>query len=204
MSVLGYFGSFYGYEGLELLVESFAALCAHRPDVRLLLAGGGMREQDLRNQVAALGLEDRVIFAGRVPHEEMQRYYSVVDVMIYPRLRARVTELVTPLKPLEAMAQGRLVLASDVGGHRELVRDGETGYLFAAGDPVALADKIQRLLDQREHWPRIRMQARRFIETERTWKASVGRYVDVYRDAGGSAASAQASLAEETKNVETI
>ncbi len=202
--VLGYFGSFYGYEGLELLVESFALLCARRPDLRLLLAGGGVREQAVRDRVAALGLADRVILAGRVPHEEVQRYYSVVDVMVYPRLRVRVTELVTPLKPLEAMAQGRLVLASDVGGHRELVRDGDTGYLFAADDPLALADKVETMLDQREHWPGIRQRARRFVETERTWKASVARYVDVYRNAAGPVAFGQASLVKETKNVETI
>ena len=54
-------------------------------------------------------------------------------MLVYPRLSMRLTELVTPLKPLEAMAQGRLVLASDVGGHRELIRDGETGTLFKAG-----------------------------------------------------------------------
>ncbi len=80
-----------------------------------------------------------MIFTGRVPHAQVQRYYELIDVLAYPRLPIRLTELVTPLKPLEAMAQGRMFVASDVGGHRELIRDGETGFLFRAGDVAALA-----------------------------------------------------------------
>ncbi len=100
----------------------------------MLLVGGGPQEQALKALAAERGLADRVIFAGRVPHGEVQRYYDLIDVLAYPRHRMRLTELVTPLKPLEAMAQGRMFVASDVGGHRELVRDGETGFLFPAGD----------------------------------------------------------------------
>lgn len=110
----------------------------------------------------------------------MQRYYELIDVLAYPRLPIRLTELVTPLKPLEAMAQGRMFVASDVGGHRELVRDGETGFLFKAGDAEALEIALERVLSQRERWPKILLQARRFIEVERTWAASVARYAEVY------------------------
>jgi glycosyltransferase involved in cell wall biosynthesis len=107
-------------------------------------------------------------------------YYGLIDVLAYPRHRMRLTELVTPLKPLEAMAQGRMFVASDVGGHRELVRDGETGFLFPAGDADALARAIDGVLARREDWPRMRVQARRFVETERTWVRSVARYESVY------------------------
>ena len=86
----------------------------------------------------------------------------------------------TRMQDLEAMAQGRLVVASDVGGHRELVRDGETGFLFPAGDARALAQTIERVLERSADWPQIRGQARHFVETERTWARSVGRYADVY------------------------
>jgi glycosyltransferase involved in cell wall biosynthesis len=99
----------------------------------------------------------------------------------------RLTDLVTPLKPLEAMAQGRLLVASDVGGHKELIEDGATGVLFAAGDPRALADKTLALLAQPQRWPALRAQGRRFVENERSWKASVARYRDVYRAATGKA-----------------
>jgi glycosyltransferase involved in cell wall biosynthesis len=124
------------------------------------------------------------VFAGRVPHGEVQRYYSIVDVFAYPRKSMRLTELVTPLKPLEAMAQGRLLVASDVGGHRELIRDGETGVLFRAGDAASLADAIVRLLGQSDRWPRLRDQGRRFVEQERTWETSVAGYRAVFDSLG--------------------
>lgn len=182
-TVLGFAGSFYGYEGLHLLVQAFAQLLARRTQLRLLLVGGGPQEAALKAQVAAAGLEGRVIFTGRVPHAEVQRYYELIDVLAYPRLPIRLTELVTPLKPLEAMAQGRLFVASDVGGHRELIRHGETGFLCQAGDATALAAAIENVLERRDEWPRIRAQARRFVEQERTWTNSVARYAAVYRRA---------------------
>ena len=107
---------------------------------------------------------------------------DLIDVLAYPRHRMRLTEIVTPLKPLEAMAQGSMFVASDVGGHRELVRDGETGFLFPAGDADALARTIDQVLARREDWPRLREQARRFVEAERTWARSVARYESVYAE----------------------
>ena len=98
-------------------------MLAVEPRVRVLFVGGGAEEANLKEIAARLSLEDKVRFAGRVPHAEVQRYYDLIDVLVYPRLPMRLTELVTPLKPLEAMAQGRLLAASDVGGHRELIRD---------------------------------------------------------------------------------
>lgn len=188
--VVGFAGSFYGYEGLDLLVEAFAKLAGQRPALALMLVGGGPQEDALRRQVAALGLDSRVIFTGRVPHGEVQRYYELIDVLAYPRRSMRLTELVTPLKPLEAMAQGRMFVASDVGGHRELVRDGETGFLFKAGDVHALAARIAAVLDDEGSWPRVARAGRRFVESERTWSASVRRYRDVYAAATAGTRSA--------------
>ena len=182
-TVLGFAGSFYGYEGLDLLVSALASLVERYPDIRLLLVGGGVQEQALREQAAREGVADRVIFTGRVPHNRVQKYYELIDVLAYPRLPIRLTELVTPLKPLEAMAQGRMFVASDVGGHRELVKHGETGFLFKAGSVEALAESIAHLLDHRDMWPAVRAQARAFVERERTWANSVARYREVYRKA---------------------
>jgi PEP-CTERM/exosortase A-associated glycosyltransferase len=179
-TVIGFAGSFYGYEGLDLLLEAAALLVPRCPDLRILLIGGGPQEQALKAQAARLALGDRVVFTGRVPHGEVQRYYDLIDVLAYPRRRMRLTEIVTPLKPLEAMAQGRMFVASDVGGHRELVREGETGFLFPADDAGALARTIERVLSTRDDWPRVRDAARRFVETERTWSRSVARYESVY------------------------
>jgi hypothetical protein len=180
-TVIGFAGSFYAYEGLDLLIEAAALLVPRLPGLKLLLVGGGFQEQALESLAAARGIADRVILAGRVPHGEVQRYYGLIDVLAYPRHRMRLTDMVTPLKPLEAMAQGRMFVASDVGGHRELVRDGETGFLFPAGDAGALATAIEAVLARRAEWPRLSAQARRFVETERTWARSVGRYAQVYQ-----------------------
>jgi PEP-CTERM/exosortase A-associated glycosyltransferase len=179
-TVLGFAGSFYAYEGLDLLIDAVARLLPAQPNLRVLLIGGGPHEAALRAQITAQHLQDRVVFTGRVPHTDVQRYYDLIDVLAYPRHRMRLTDLVTPLKPLEAMAQGRMLIASDVGGHRELIRDGENGFLFAAGDVAALASVIDRVLGARATWPLIAARARRFVETERTWARSVARYGAVY------------------------
>jgi glycosyltransferase involved in cell wall biosynthesis len=84
------------------------------------------------------------------------------------------------MKPLEAMAQGRLLVASDVGGHREMIRPGETGTLFKPGDPEALAAAVLALLREPARWPGLKAAARRYVETERNWKAVVARYEDIY------------------------
>ena len=144
--VLGFLGSFYGYEGIELTIAAMPDALAKNPSVRLLLVGGGPQEKNLKQQVSLLGLEGKVIFTGRVPHSEVGRYYSLVDLLVYPRKAMRLTELVTPLKPLEAMAQGKLVLASDVGGHKELITDNENGFLFEADNVEHLSQRIIEIL----------------------------------------------------------
>jgi PEP-CTERM/exosortase A-associated glycosyltransferase len=179
-TVVGFIGSFYAYEGLDLLLSALPALRQRRPEMRVLLVGGGPQEAALKAQAQALGMADQVAFTGRVPHAEVQRYYDLVDVLAYPRHSMRLTELVTPLKPLEAMAQGRLLVASDVGGHRELIRHGETGWLFKAGSSDALAEAIDQLLERRGHWPELRRAGREFVERERHWAASVARYCPVF------------------------
>jgi PEP-CTERM/exosortase A-associated glycosyltransferase len=183
-TVIGFIGSFYAYEGLDLLLAALPQVTAQIPEARVLLVGGGPQERELKSLAGRLGIGDKVVFAGRVPHGEVQRYYGIVDVFAYPRKSMRLTELVTPLKPLEAMAQGRLLVASDVGGHKELIRDGETGVLFRAGDAASLADAVVRLLRERDRWPELRQQGRRFVERERTWETSVAGYRAVFDSIG--------------------
>ena len=179
--VIGYLGSFYDYEGIDDLISAMPALIAARPDAHLLLVGGGPMEAALRAQAATSSAAARIHFIGRVPHGEVERYYSLVDVLAYPRKKMRLTDLVTPLKPLEAMAQGKLVAASDVGGHRELIDDGVTGTLFAADDPVAIATALSRLLADRSGWDQRRATAREFVERDRNWSSNISRYEPVYR-----------------------
>lgn len=179
--VVGFIGSFYDYEGLDDLIAAMPALVQARPDARLLLVGGGPAEARWRAQAEASPVAGHIRFVGRVPHEQVERYYSLVDVLAYPRKRMRLTDLVTPLKPLEAMAQHRLVAASDVGGHRELIRHGDTGVLFPPDAPQGIADALAGLFADRASWPARRERARAFVERERNWAVNVARYAPVYR-----------------------
>jgi PEP-CTERM/exosortase A-associated glycosyltransferase len=178
--VVGFIGSFYFYEGLELLLEAAAILRRDLPELRVLLVGGGPAEPMLREKAAALGLADVTTFAGRVPQREVSAYYSLIDVLAYPRQSMRITELVTPLKPLEAMAQKRLFVASDVGGHRELVEDGRTGLLHRAGDAASLAQQMRRLLDDHELGARLKEAGRHHVESVRNWTNSIANYREPY------------------------
>ncbi|HWV60085.1 MAG TPA: TIGR04063 family PEP-CTERM/XrtA system glycosyltransferase [Sphingopyxis sp.] len=179
--VIGYIGSFYDYEGIDDLIAAMPALAAAQPKARLLLVGGGPMETALKAQAASSPVAAQILFVGRVPHGEVERYYSLIDILAYPRKKMRLTDLVTPLKPLEAMAQGKLVAASNVGGHRELIEDGVTGTLFAPDDPAAIANALAGLLDNRAMWPERRRTARIFVESHRNWSSNILRYEPVYQ-----------------------
>ncbi len=178
--VIGFLGSFYHYEGLHLLIDAFPIIRERHPGAKLLFVGGGPEDEALRAKAAPLG--DAALFTGRVPPEQVRRYYSVVDLLVYPRLKMRLTDLVTPLKPLEAMAMTRRFIASDVGGHKELVDDGVTGRLFQAGDPAALATAALDTLDPAAEARNAAMiaPALDFVRTTRSWSAVAQRYVPVY------------------------
>jgi PEP-CTERM/exosortase A-associated glycosyltransferase len=179
--VIGFIGSFYDYEGLDDLIAAMPALIARQPQAKLLLVGGGPMEEALRAQAAASPAADRIRFVGRVPHDQVERYYALTDVLAYPRKASRLTDLVTPLKPLEAMAQGKLVAASSVGGHRELITDGLTGTLFAPDDPLACANALADLLDDRSNWDERRAAGRAHVGAKHDWARNVERYQAIYQ-----------------------
>jgi PEP-CTERM/exosortase A-associated glycosyltransferase len=183
--VIGFVGSYYDYEGLDDLIAAMPALAAERPNLQLLLVGGGPMEAKLKTQAAASSAAKHIHFVGRVPHDQVELYYSLIEILVYPRKHMRLTDLVTPLKPLEAMAQMRLVAASDVGGHRELIQDGVTGTLFAPDNPAALAKSVAALLQQRDLWDERRKTARKFVEQDRNWSSNISRYEPVYRKLTG-------------------
>ena len=198
--VIGYIGSFYAYEGVDDLIAAMPMLRQSQPQARLLLVGAGPMTEAWRAAAAALPEPEAVIFTGQVPHTEVERYYSLVDVLAYPRKAQRLTDLVTPLKPLEAMAQRRLVAASSVGGHRELIEDGVTGTLFAPDDPAACAAALTRLLDTRENWDAMRAHAAAHVRARHDWAANAENYLSVYhlllaRSQGSSAQVARAAPA---------
>ncbi|MDC1090783.1 glycosyltransferase, exosortase A system-associated [Emcibacteraceae bacterium] len=180
MTVLGFIGSFYDYEGIDILLRSMRSILHRVPNACLLLVGGGPMDDYLKGLADKLLLGDRVIFTGRVPHNKVQDYYNLVDIFVYPRKKMRLTDLVTPLKPLEAMAQHKLVAASDIGGYRELIEDGKTGVLFEPDNPIALACKIGDLVERKDEWPTFHKAGRYYVEEVRNWKNSVSNYPAIY------------------------
>lgn len=176
--VLGFIGSFYHYEGLSLLLEAMPALRERLPGARVLLVGGGDEETALRAMSSGAG--DAVVFAGRIPYDRIREYYSLIDVFVCPRLRMRLTELVTPLKPLEAMAMARSVLASDVGGQAELIDHDVTGVLFAAESRDSLVQAAAGLGADPARRARLGRQAREFVVAQRGWPQVVSRYLPLY------------------------
>lgn len=179
--VIAFIGSFYDYEGLDDLIAAMPMLTASHGDARLLLVGGGPCEAALRAQARSSSAAGSIRFVGRVPHDEVERFYALADILAYPRKRSRLTELVTPLKPLEAMAQGKIVAASDVGGHRELITDGATGKLFPADDAAGCASALTELLGEREHWYKYREAGRKHVRSQHDWATNILRYHDVYQ-----------------------
>jgi glycogen(starch) synthase len=197
--VIGFIGSFYDYEGIDDLIASIPALTAAHPEARLLLVGGGPMAARLQAQAAASPARGAIRFVGRVPHDQVERYYALADIMAYPRKASRLTDLVTPLKPLEAMAQGKLVAASDVGGHRELIADGVTGVLFAPDDPATCATALSDLLDRRQDWDAICQAACLHVEQNHDWATNARRYQDVYQTLIGGTPDIRDSLARQTR-----
>jgi glycogen(starch) synthase len=177
---LGFIGSFFNFEGLDVLLRAVPAIRARDPSVRVLLVGDGPDAPRLRHLARDLGIGEAVVFLGRVPHAEIERLYGLIDILVYPRVSKRVTELVTPLKPLEAMAQGKLVIASDVGGHREMVFPGQNGLLFKAGDSQSLAHSCLQLIEQPDSWGALRTSGRRYVREARSWADNVLIYDELY------------------------
>jgi PEP-CTERM/exosortase A-associated glycosyltransferase len=177
---LGYIGSFFHYEGLDLLVEAMTPLAEEFPRVRLLLVGDGELTPRLTEMAAQPSLSGRVIFVGRVPHQEIAEYYRLCDLFVLPRRDTRETRLVTPLKPMEIMAMGKALVASDIGGHREMIQDRFNGLFFRAGDVADLVAGCRELISNEDLRVQMGIRARRWVEENRDWSVLVERYVDLY------------------------
>jgi glycogen(starch) synthase len=178
--VLGFIGSLYRWEGVAWLVRAVAELRRRGTSCKLLIIGDGEEMPAVREAVRELNAQGFIQILGRVPHDEIERYYSVVDVLVYPRHSVRLTELVTPLKPLEAMALGKAILGSDVGGIRELVEPEKTGVLYRADNLDDFCMQAKRLLAETSLRRKLGEQAREFILREKDWKVLAQRYIDVY------------------------
>jgi PEP-CTERM/exosortase A-associated glycosyltransferase len=176
----GFIGTFFPFEGLAVLLGAVPLILQEEPRARVVLVGDGPELGNLRALAQHMGIERTVIFVGRVPHSAVESYYELIDVLIYPRVSKRITELVTPLKPLEAMAKGKLVVASDVGGHREMIFPPRNGRLFTAGDPASLARACLDLLRHPRDWSDLERNALEYVSQSRSWDRNVGVYSELY------------------------
>jgi len=178
--VLGFIGSLYRWEGVAWLARAVAELRRRGTACKLLIVGDGEEMPTVREAVRELNAGEFIQILGRVPHDEIERYYSVVDVLVYPRHSIRLTELVTPLKPLEAMALGKAILGSDVGGIRELVQPEKTGILYRADNVEDFCAQAKRLLSETSLQRKLGEQAREFILREKDWSVLAQRYINIY------------------------
>ncbi len=181
---IGVISTLYAHEGIPTLIDAVRILLDQGAPVRLLIVGDGPERESIARQIKAVGLEEISLLTGRVPFNDIHRYYSAIDVFCVPRIKARVSDLVTPLKPIEAMATARAVVASNVGGLAEVISYGENGVLVTPDDAVALADAIAPLLYDPELRSRLGNAARSWVLEHRTWDQVARLYRDAYEQLG--------------------
>jgi len=186
---LGFIGTLFPWEGIAWLVRAGVALRKRGFVFNMLIVGDGTEAGEVRKAIHENGAASYVFFIGSVPHDQVERYYSVMDVMVYPRRSMRLTELVTPLKPLEAMALGKAVLGSDVGGVRELIEPEVTGVLFKPGHVHDFERQATRLLQDPELRRSLGDRARQRVAADKDWKVLARTYESVYAMANRSASA---------------
>ncbi len=179
--IVGFIGTFFKFEGLELLLKAVPGIIRGNKNVVFMIVGAGVEDSNLRNFSRSNPvINENVIFTGRMPHEEILDFYSVMDILVYPRISKRITEFVTPLKPLEAMSMEKAVLISDVGGLKELIDNDRTGIYFRAGDTDDLAGKILMLAGNPQLREQLGKTARAEVVQHRNWSKIVPKYLEIY------------------------
>jgi glycosyltransferase involved in cell wall biosynthesis len=179
--VIGYVGSVVDYEGLDDLLRAVHACIAQgATNLRLLIVGDGAAYQSCRALAGELGLGECAIFTGRVPHHEADAYYSLIDIAPFSRKPSPVTEMVSPLKPFEAMAMGKCVVVSSVAALAEIIGKRPIGFVYEKGSIEALTETIMRLGADRELRHKVGEEARRFVIAERDWQVLAQRVALIY------------------------
>jgi glycosyltransferase involved in cell wall biosynthesis len=182
--VVGVVSNLVPYEGIGTLLEAIAELRRRGIAVRPLIVGDGTERTALERQAGQLGLAGTAIFTGRVPMAEVRSYHAVLDIFAVPRTSDRVCQLVTPLKPVEAMASGLCVVASDVGALREIIKPDVTGALATPGDPASFADIMEPLLYSSDIRRKLGVSAREWVARDRTWARNAAVYRAAYERLG--------------------
>ncbi|WP_457962734.1 glycosyltransferase family 4 protein [Arthrobacter sp. D1-29] len=178
---IGTVSSLVPYEGLDDLIGAFELLAPKHPDLRLLVVGDGQSLPSLKGQAERTGFIDRIIFTGRVSRDQAALYHQALDVFVVPRKDLAVTRSVTPLKPVEALACGRPVVASRLAALEEIVTDGKNGLLAVPEDRHDFAAKLERLLNSQDLRIRLGNAGRREVLDSRTWRANAATLNTAYK-----------------------
>ena len=185
--VIGYIGTFAQYEGLDDLAEACGLLNQKGLNFRLLLVGNentsGMDRGPISQKIIDVAEEykfsDWLIMPGRVPHEEVEAYYSLIDIAPFPRKPQPVCEMVSPMKPLEASAMKKAIIVSSVRALTEMIVDGETGLVFEKGNVQDLANKLEILISDKNLRTKLGENGRIWVEKERTWDLTTKKLVKI-------------------------
>jgi len=180
--VLGYIGSVNVYESLDMLVRAVAEISKKCNNVKGMIVGNGPDLDNLIKLSIKLGIRDRMIFTGAVSPQSIAPYYSLIDIFLITRHIGKEVEVVTPLKPYEAMAACRCLLMSDLPAHFEIVNDGETGFFHRAGDFADLVAKCDFLIKSDCVRQKIGENAKIWILRNRLWKHVTLRYQNHYNE----------------------
>ena len=184
--VVGEVTSLVPHEGIGTLLEATAILRARGVPVRALIVGDGPERAALQRQAAQAGLAEAAVFTGRVPASKVRQFHALLDVFVVPRTPDRVCQLVTPLKPVEAMASGLCVVTSEVKALTEIVKHEVTGMQTVPQDPVSLADCLEQLLYSPDIRRKLGDNAREWVARDRTWAYNAMRYRDAYARLGAT------------------
>jgi glycosyltransferase involved in cell wall biosynthesis len=180
-AVVGYIGSLRDIEGVDQTAEAVATLIAKGIDVKLFVLSSEAGQEELQAHCDRLGISEHTLIMGPVPHVQVEPFYDLIDVFVVSRPDTRVTRLVTPLKPFEAMQRGCALVMSDLPALAEIVQDGVTGLLYPADDIESLSDTIHSLLVDDEHRSNLGAAAEKWIIEERTWTSVVSTVPDLYQ-----------------------
>ncbi len=179
--VIGYIGSVVSYEGLEYLVDAVEILIKKGiTNIAVLIVGDGAVLENIKSRVESKELNRYFIFTGRVPHEEVEKYYSLVDITPFPRKGQPVCEMVSPLKPFEAMAMEKAILSSNVSALEEIVEDGYNGLLFEKDNVEDFSEKLEKLINNKELRVKLGKQSREWVIEHRDWKVISKKLSTVY------------------------
>ena len=178
--VVGYIGSLRELEGVDSTADAVSILRKRDVNAKLFVLSSESGQSELLAHCEKLGIGDDAIITGPVPHNQVAPFYELIDVFVVSRPDKRVTRLVTPLKPFEAMQAGRAIVMSDLPALAEIVEEGETGRLYPADDVESLANTIQELFDDKSLRTNLGSMAAEWIAKERTWPFVISKIPHLY------------------------